>query len=461
MSQSQIGTPLLRSLSINLAGVMFVALTGFVAVLVMARWLSFAQFGAVSLLLLLFNSTSLLDGVRPVLVYLGAQSINLRRLLRTVEVMMATIGVLITCLCLVALTALQWEQFNVIDNVMFSIAVGFYFPLSAYWGLLDSQGETGFTGGLRSLAWSVNYLNFIFLAWMQASLTWYVVAMCMINVTLLVAYRTRLYTLHVQGVVGFDWALARRIWRDAADNLISNTSTFVLGSADRFALGWLWGTAQVGLYAGVYELTTKPAAFLRVLTAVLNPEAARCQNDARFTELWLRMLKLLFLAVTCGVFLVVFFRAEIVGVVLGEKFLVAADTFGLLSVGFIFVSVGYLANVPILAQGDFRTLRTLYVVFACGALALVWPLSTQWGITGASIWYLLTRSVDVVALCIALKRLLECPPWLRLGLAGVLLAGAMVAAWHSYPIVGSVFLLLLGWLGVANELRSLRQNSSE
>ena len=172
------------------------------------------------------------------------------------------------------------------------------------------------------------------------------------------------------------------------------------------------------------------------------------------------MLKLLFLAVTCGVFLVVFFRAEIVGAGLGEKFLVAADTFGLLSVGFIFVSVGYLANVPILAQGDFRTLRTLYVVFACGALALVWPLSTQWGVTRDSIG-ILTRSVDVVALCIALKRLLECPPWLRLGLAGVLLAGAMVAAWHSYPIVGSVFLLLLGWLGVANELRSLRQNSSE
>ena len=83
--------------------------------------------------------------------------------------MMATIGVLITCLCLVALTALQWEQFNVIDNVMFSIAVGFYFPLSAYWGLFDSQGETGIYRGLRSLAWSVTYLNFMILAWMQAS----------------------------------------------------------------------------------------------------------------------------------------------------------------------------------------------------------------------------------------------------------------------------------------------------
>lgn len=432
---------LVRSLGINFVGVIFVAASGFVSVMLMARWLETAQFGTVSLLLLLFNSIAILDGVRPVLVMIGAKSPDFRALIRAAELTMSAAGLAVACLCIGALT-ISGRHIDVLHGILFSLTLGMYFPLSAYWGLLDSRGETAFTGGARSAALTTAYVAFAALAWLRADLRWYVVAMMLMNAGLLVAYGTRLYTLHARGSSDLDWALIRRIWGDAANNLVFNVSAFVLGSLDRFVLGSMRGSAELGLYSGPYELTTKPTVFLRVLAAVLYPEAARRHGDSSFGDFWLRVLKLLFFAVTCAAFLAVMYRAEIVHLLLGEKFAAAADSFGILSVGFTLASAGYLAAIPLQAAGDFRTLRSLYLAAACLMGIFVWPAIALGGINGAAALYLSTRLVDVFVLLAAFKKIDKKVSFWRALVVSTLFCLLMMAAWYRLAAVGIVLVPL-------------------
>jgi O-antigen/teichoic acid export membrane protein len=437
--------PLTRSLGINLIGVGLVAITGFVSVLMMARWLETAQFGTLSLLLLMFNSIAILDGVRPVLVLLGSRSDDFGRLVRTAEVTMTLAGSAVACLSMIALACAGWAHVGIAHAILFSLALGMYFPLSAYWGLLDSQGETAFTGALRSVAWILVYIAFAALAWLNAGLTPFVVAMSLMNGGLLAVYRVRLYDRYARSAGAVDWNLVRRIRRDALDNLIFNASAFVMASVDRFALGLLRGPTELGLYAGVYELTTKPAAFLRVLAAVLFPEAARMQDTIKLRELLFPVLKSLFFVVTCGVFVSVMYRSKLVLLVLGEKFVDVADSFGLLCIGFALLSVGHIVAVPIQAGGDFKRLGAYYSATACLMVVLIWPAIALGGSKGAAMTYLASRLVDVALLLAACRQLKHPVSFAKASLVSLLFCWVMLAAWYGFAAVGILGLAALAF----------------
>jgi O-antigen/teichoic acid export membrane protein len=289
------------------------------------------------------------------------------------------------------------------------------------------------------------YIAFAALAWLNAGLTPFVVAMSLMNGGLLAVYRVRLYDRYARSAGAVDWNLVRRIRRDALDNLIFNASAFVMASVDRFALGLLRGPTELGLYAGVYELTTKPAAFLRVLAAVLFPEAARMQDTIKLRELLFPVLKSVFFVVTCGVFVSVMYRSKLVLLVLGEKFVDVADSFGLLCIGFALLSVGHIVAIPIQAGGDFKRLGAYYSATACLMVILIWPAIALGGSTGAAMTYLASRLVDVALLLAACRQLKQPVSLAKASLVSLLFCWVMLAAWYGFAAVGILGLAALAF----------------
>ena len=394
------------SLTVNIVGVTCVAIVAFFSTLLMARWMAVADFGLFSILLLAFNSIAVLDGIRPVIVHLGARDARLGPQVYTAEAVAIATGLAVAGAAFLVCWIFLADVLRPIERAVLAGGLGLYFPMSCYWGLLDSQKETAFTGGLRSAVWACAYAAFVAGAAVDAGLIWYVTVLCAMNATLLIAYAARFYLRYDIGDRGGEPGLISTIGNAAWNTIAFNVGALILASVDRLALAWIAGPVQLGLYSAVYELTTKPVALLRVVSAIFYPEAAQLQTDvATLARHWLLGIRIAFSLAFGAVCVVVFFRSQLTELLLGERFADAADSFGLLALGFALVVIGYFCGIALNALGDFESARKAYSIAAVTMIAAAWPMVATWGITGAGLLYLAARTVDVAMLGITLRTL--------------------------------------------------------
>ena len=114
---------------------------------------------------------------------------------------------------------------------------------------------------------------------------------------------------------------------------------FLAWNAEKLLLGRFWGADALGLYGRAYQLVTLPVQQLNTaVTGVAFPALSRIQHDAeRLARSFLRGYSLLIsstipITITCALF-----AEEIVGIVLGAKWMAAAPIFRLLApVAFVF-----------------------------------------------------------------------------------------------------------------------------
>jgi PST family polysaccharide transporter len=108
---------------------------------------------------------------------------------------------------------------------------------------------------------------------------------------------------------------------------------FLAWNAEKILLGRFWGADALGLYGRAYQLITQPVQqFETALASVAFPALSRIQHDAgRLAKSFLRAYNL-HLSLTIPITIVcAVFAEEIVGVVLGSKWMGAAQIFRLLS----------------------------------------------------------------------------------------------------------------------------------
>jgi PST family polysaccharide transporter len=108
---------------------------------------------------------------------------------------------------------------------------------------------------------------------------------------------------------------------------------FLAWNAEKILLGRFWGADALGLYGRAYQLVTLPVQQLNIsLTGVAFPALSRIQHDAeRHAKSFLRGYYLLIsltipITITCALF-----AEEIVGIVLGAKWMAAAPILRLLA----------------------------------------------------------------------------------------------------------------------------------
>jgi len=440
----------MANIATNLVFAVISAIVGLVSTLVMARQMDVDAFGFVMVLLIAFNSISALDGLRPVVVYESAGETADRYALYRIAVGMAValslIVVLTTSLIvgILALDRLTWP-----GVVLFAVALGLYFPMSVYWGMLDAAGFTIFTGSVRSVAWTIIFVMFAIFAFFDASATSYAAAFAAMNATLLIVFRVVMPPIPATGFTsGKASMLAWRLLRQSASNVSFNLSALIMGSVDRVVLSASAGMNAVGLYSGAYELATKPAALFRVVTLVLFPEAARSKaGSAKLAFVWARATAYSFATVSIGVAFAVALRDRILIWVLGSKFAEVVDAFGLLLIGFSLVVLGYACAVILNARGNFSLQRNCYGFAAVAMACLAWPL-TRYGIIGTAVLYLVSRLVDAVLLYFTARMVGVLPATLTIMMICMFYAGLMFFAW-----IGWYFWALLLWFMLAWALR--------
>jgi O-antigen/teichoic acid export membrane protein len=439
--------PVGLSVAVNVGAAVVAALTGFLSTILMARWMRMDDFGFIMVLLLAFNAVAVLDGLRPVVVFESAQRKSgqqeiLRTAMRIGIFLAMMVGVGAAAVCVV----FAFNRLGLIGTALFAVSLALYFPMSVYWGLLDAAGRTGFTGVARSSVWAGVFSLFTALAWADAPLSAYAAVLTGMNGTLLAIFWREACRLPppTKTIVAGD-SLLRRFLRQASNAVVFNLSAFVLGSIDRAALASTGGITAVGLYSGAYEIATKPSALFRVVSLVLFPEAARKHaGGTDFALAWIRGTVAAFWALCAAAAVAVSFRSELLVLILGTKFVEAADAFGLLMIGFSFVILGYACAVMLNARGNFALQRNCYGVAAVAMALAAWPFASI-GLVGVASLYMLSRLVDPVLLYFSARLINALPTWSTGMLVTVSYVGLMGAAWSKLYLPAGLLAAALAW----------------
>jgi PST family polysaccharide transporter len=163
---------------------------------------------------------------------------------------------------------------------------------------------------------------------------------------------------------------------------------FLAWNAEKILLGRFWGADALGLYGRAYQLVTLPVQQLETsLAAVAFPALSRIQNDAaRLARSFLRGYNLhisltIPITITCALF-----AEEIVGIVLGAKWMAAAPIFRLLSPVAVVFAVANPLSWLVLSTG--RIGRALSISTAMTPLVILGiVLGLSYGPTGVALGY--------------------------------------------------------------------------
>ena len=269
----------------------------------------------------------------------------------------------------------------------------------------------------------------------------------------------------------------RPLLRFGAGVSIANLLNYFSGNTDNILVGRFLGAAPLGLYARAYNLFLVPLRQIHnPLGNVVQPVlSAILAQPARYRRFYRRILSAIAIVGMPGVVFLAVMSGPIIDVVLGHRWIAAAQPFRWLAVAGFLQMVARTFGWLFTTSGRARALATWAMVSTPVNIA-GFAIGLHWGITGVAAGYALSQVVLIVP-----------GTWYAVRGTAVTLAdvGAAVwrpatvaavvggAAWASEKLLGnqaavtilaagSVIalacwtLIVLAWPEVRNEVRSLR-----
>jgi len=180
---------------------------------------------------------------------------------------------------------------------------------------------------------------------------------------------------------------------------------FLAWNAEKILLGRFWGADALGLYGRAYQLVTLPVQQLNgAIGGVAFPALSRIQHDAeRLARSFLTAYSMLTsltipITITCALF-----AEEIVGIVLGDKWMAAAPIFRLLAPVAVVFTMGNPLSWLITSTG--RIGRALAVRTATAPLMILGiVLGMNHGPTGVALGYSLAMTVVLIPVTTCFKQ---------------------------------------------------------
>jgi O-antigen/teichoic acid export membrane protein len=274
---------ILLDIGAGTGAVSVLALVVLVSTLLLARVLSIEQFGKISVLLLLFNLTSVFDAVRPVTIYFANYYASDRTsVYASILWLNSLIGLSLGTVIAVVAFSVPFQLFSRAELLCLAGVFVFFFPQSAYWGWADAHGLVRRTAIARAALMAAVYLGFLALALTGAEGFSY-------SLVLLIASASGLALFwnlcRSRGLIGkLEWpdrTLVARIGSEVGRYMQFNLASLVLATVDRVAISTQTGTRQLGLYSGHFEIATKPVALIRAIQNVLNPHLTKARRADR------------------------------------------------------------------------------------------------------------------------------------------------------------------------------------
>lgn len=286
---------------------------------------------------------------------------------------------------------------------LLALSIPVVISTAAFRGVLEAYQRFDITNAIRIPMGAISYLGP--LAVLPFSNNLYHI------VLFLVIGRTLTWAVHVYFCLRAVPSLRRRIAYDrrlvkpllvfgswmTVSNIISPLMTYL----DRFFIGAILSVTAVAYYTTPYEAVMKLTIIPDALSAVLFPAFATLyvQNRANAAQVYERGMKALFALLFPLVLLVVVFAQDLLGFWIGAEF--ASKCYRVAQLLAIGVLVNSLARVPFLAiQSAGRpdlTAKAHLVEFPI-FVGVLYLLTSQYGIVGAAVAWLLRASVDAIVL---------------------------------------------------------------
>lgn len=440
------------AVSVNVIASALVGLGGVLATAYLARVIPISDFGKVMLLLSMVTAIAIFEGQRPVIIHRvasgSASPPALFAASRRINIWMCAAS-----LCVLAGADLAGAAtgLSLIARLAVYLTIPVFFGAIQYWIFLDAEQDTIFTGLARSAMWLIIYACFALSAAFGLPLGGYALGILLAHVGLLSALRLRFDALSLteKYATRRGTELAKGVWSPSISNIVFNACAVTINLADRAIIGATMGVAATGRYSGPSELCLRVTGLVRAGVVVILPWAARLSpsNQQRY---WVVLTSLTMLATGLGAVAVLLLREPIIAFVLGPAFAGTGDLFGLFALGGVITTIGYGCIVQLNAQGDFTTQRVLYVA---GAVVLVLGSllgALEGDLTIVAVAFLCARSVDLVILCLLVRKL-SSDLQLRFFVVTAALVVAIACAWLYLALAaagaaaiacGSAYLLL-------------------
>ena len=196
-------------------------------------------------------------------------------------------------------------------------------------------------------------------------------------------------TLHIAWPVshrlGVDRQALRQLLSYGGGVSFARLANYLATRGDNMVVGHTLGPTALGLYGPAYHLMALPAdLFQRVVQTVLFPAAARLQTEPqRLAVAYRRALAVTGLAVLPGTMLAILLAPEVVETLFGPRWQGVTAPLQILAAG-MFFRVGYKTSVVFVkATGAVRPFALRQIPYPLMVLSFAW-LGTQWGISGVA-----------------------------------------------------------------------------
>lgn len=183
--------------------------------------------------------------------------------------------------------------------------------------------------------------------------------------------------------------------------------SWISSLGDRYIIGGLMGLDQVGIYAAVYGLVSRPFLMIGgIVEQILRPLYfdAIAGNDSKNKKIFQIWLSLTCLACLFGLIVIIFFGDILVKYLLAEKYRSSIDLLIWISLGYSFLAISYVFEKVCYAYKMTKLIVLIQGIGSISSFIIGLPLTYYYGIKGAAIAVPIYFGIQLVtAILVALR----------------------------------------------------------
>lgn len=374
------------------------AVVGLVSIPFITRHVSAADFGHISLLLLVFYLFNFLDGLLPVIInFRHARNYDNADFLKTCQMFSWMMGAAAFSLTLILLLLIYRHVFSLVEIFLMAICAMLFFPTTAEAAFLESRQRVGFAMLVRSGGWAFVYLSFIVYVIVDCTFEWFAFSLTLMSGSLLVVYRAANTSEPRNGKL--EYSIIKDMLLEIKKVLLFNFYVAVTNFSDRLFLSKLLPLDRLGFYSAQYELGTKAYVLPYMVSKVLYPnfsERLSGKNPQAVLSDWKHITKWVFFTMFSISLIAFYFSEVIIKIYAGQAYAEHSYVFKIVMIGIAMNSIGFMSILLQRAKGDFSSQEKAYFFGSAMGIIAVYPMVKIWGLWGAAMVYLIMRSSDLI-----------------------------------------------------------------
>lgn len=438
-----------KQIIISFLSVLIIGFTGLLAIPFLTRMLNPEEMGKLFLILAIVSVMQIFDGLKPVITYTMNEKQYSDKIYLDVfkKVNHLFIGgsSIIILIILSLVPSISW-----IETVLFVITFIFYSLMSVQWGILDTKNEINYTSIFRSLGWIMTYIFFVIFAYFTLPVQFYIAALLFMYIFLYAFFKFRVSQLTFTSSIKLDATsslttstLFYTTLKKSLENIKIQIFAIILLSMDKILIPMIVGYQQFAFYAVQSELATKSYLINNTLRRVLFPYFAREENRYKLNY-YLKYINVIFIFFLLIILMIGQYGNEIIGFYAGEVYKEYGIIFSVLLLVFPANILGAFGITVLHVNGDFKLHHVLYRNAAIMSFPIFFILTFLYGIQGAALGLLISRSVDIYTYYKAVSRYLVNISFLKILIITLLYIGLGIGVvLHKSVIVFILFVSLI------------------